>query len=486
MAVLFISNVGDRDVQLAGQAAAPHSARSRGDAILADWDNYAARLELPILGKALRWVARRHGPVDRVVLVATDQPEDSTLPKHYASDTLPFAQVIARALVESPAWEGVAHPAGIAIAPVNVNPADYDQMLAFYEGVLPELKSEGYSHAYLCITGGAPGMNFGLIMKGIEHLGAAARLLYVSLGQPEPMQLDLGRQMLLESVLRDIRLSLEQYQYPAVLRLVEANESLLREMGLAYDLLHGLVEYAAHRLNFNFQKAERALSRIDLDRTAQAERIAVLQSELRQMQAEQSQAGEAAHSCLREVLAAAEISLRTGAYMSFVGYVYRLTEGLNEVMLQRWAPGLAFEETSTQRQLSAAWLAANPAVQDHVHRLKLDKRVSRRLLLELARYYANGQVSREQCVAFLGNVYEARDKRHALPLAHGCRGVTVEDARKLVRGSKTDGGRKKVAEAELIPHLKYYFERMTGEAPGENPFDQVNALVEACLQLLPD
>lgn len=139
MSIIFIANVGNRDVQLPGRGDLPSGgARELGETILGNWDAYAADIQLPILGKALDWVARVHERVDKVVLVASDQ-EDAQFRK---GDTAPLAEVIRRILTGAAPWAERIPSGDVSIERVVGNPADYDVMMRFYEGLMQTLASE--------------------------------------------------------------------------------------------------------------------------------------------------------------------------------------------------------------------------------------------------------------------------------------------------------------------------------------------------------
>lgn len=467
MTTLFIANVGTRDVSVPDD---PGSlpARKRGDAILAHWETLSPRVELPILGKALRWVARKHGPVDRVVLLGSDQPPET--PAQYRdNDTLPLAQVIARALTALPDWQAtVRGPEAVQVAPIPGNPAIVDEMVAYFDRLLSALDASEYSQVYLCVVGGAPAMNFGLLLKGIEYLPEKVQLLYVMPDDPEPRTLSLGRELLLESVLRDIRLGVQSYQYAAAREVVRANAGLLTEMGLNAARLEAVLDYAARRLNFDFDRARQALAKVSAEDPA----LVALADEI----------AEDRRACLREVLAVAEVSLRTGAYTAFVGYLNRLVDGLAELALARWAPGFAFVGEGSKRKIDPDWLGKYPGAHDALRRQGLNPQVSWVTLRALLAHFAQGHVDREYCLRFVQAVYEERDRRDALPLTHGCGGVSWEDARKLVRGgSAGEQVRKGRGPDEVIAFLREYFKRMAGEDAGENPYARINALLEAYL-----
>lgn len=151
MSVLFIANVGNRDVQVPGDFDLPpeKDARARGQALLDNWEIYRKQVQADILIKALRWVVRKHDTVEQVVLIASDQSDE----RYRQSDTISLAHVLERLLTERPAkYDWAKQIAEITIVPVNANPASYDDMTAFYEHLLPRLSAAHGDIVYLAVS----------------------------------------------------------------------------------------------------------------------------------------------------------------------------------------------------------------------------------------------------------------------------------------------------------------------------------------------
>lgn len=458
MSVLFIANVGNRDVQVPGQEELPHPARLLGEALLADWNRWQGRVELPILGKALRWVARQHGQVDRVVLVASDQTDA----QFRQSDTAPLADVIVRMLSEHPDWRKTVASNGVHIAPIAGNPSDYDVMMQLYDGLMQTLAAEPFERVYLELSGGTPAMASMLLLKGIERFGARAQPLYVNPAYAMPLSLNVGRQLILDTVVDDLRRSLNVYQYPAALALLDANQPVLQEAWPNFGAIRALVDFARLRISFNFENAEKAL--FGSERAlppALSRRVRDLANDI---------ADRTEIWLLRETLHTANISFATGAYADFLGRAFRLSEGLSDLVVQQWAsPGLFTGEGKDQR-ISNRWLDQHVDAWEFLEgrNINFNLGVTRLTLLTLAEFFAGQDSGRLRIVRLLKRLNELGSYRNQMPFAHGYAGASRESLKQRYGGKRDD---------EMQRDLNWLFEAVTHEKPGPNPYEAINNLV---------
>lgn len=461
---LLLANVGNRDVQIPDSDDLPKKARDFGEAILADWSAYADKLTFPILGKALQWVAGKHGPVERIILVASDQKDEH----HRHSDTAPLAEVIQRAFSEKPKWrKHLASPDAIVIERCHDNPSDYDDMMRFYETQMARLAGDRASIVYLEVSGGTPAMAAMLLLKGIEHFGERAQPLYVTPTQAMPLSLNVGRQLTLDATTNDLKHSLNICQYHTALALLDSREQLLRESWPHFSAVRAVVDYARERLNFNFLAAEQALFGADRHLPSR------LTSRVRDFANDISERTET--WLLREVLYTAEISFRNGAYADFLGRAFRLSEGLTDHVLKAWAPPEIFEGPEEKRKVADGWLNDNVDAREFLEEKEIDlgRCVTRLTLLTLAEYFAGQDDMRRRIVNRLQRINVLGSYRNQMPFAHGYEGVSPALLKQRYGGKRDD---------EMLRDLRWLYEQIVGQPCGDNPYDAINALIFDLIQ----
>ncbi len=462
MGVIFIANVGNRDVQLPGRDDLPSGgARELGETILGNWAAYAADIQLPILGKALEWVARVHGQVDEVVLVASDQ-EDAQFRR---GDTAPLAEVIRRILTRSELWAKRIPSGNVSIERVVGNPADYDVMMRFYERLMQTLARESTGKVYLAVSGGTPAMAAMLLLKGAMIFGERAHPLYVTPAHAMPLSLDIGRQLILDATLNDLQRSLAVNQYHAALELLDSRAELLRSAWRTYPAIHAVASYARHRLNFDFESAQEAIFGAE---RGLPDNLARQVLELADEISNRSEVW-----LLREVLHTAEISFRNGAYADFLGRAFRLSEGLSDFAVEQWADETPFD--SGRKEISPAWLDKHPEAREFLEKKDVDLRrgVTRKTLLVLAEYLAGKDDTRRRVVKRLNRIGELGSYRNQMPFAHGYAGVSLASLKRRYNASRDD---------EILHDLKWLFKTVTGQPLAPDPYDAINRLILELIQ----
>lgn len=241
MAIMFLSTIGGRDLLLEGKEIKPP--RIEGERILNEFQTLAPKLSLPMLEVAIDFILRREQAIDRMVLIATDQPE-TELPKHRDNDTLFFAEVIKRLLHKK--------VRDIRIVLIKQNPSNVDDMFDFFKQTLGRNKAfrmENMRKCYTLTTGGVPGANTALLMQAIENYRENCYPLYVSEKTGHVVPLQIGNQMLTGFRNEVISKALDRYDYSAVAALL-AHQTDHRER-----FCWRLAEYAKHRLYFDFDTA---------------------------------------------------------------------------------------------------------------------------------------------------------------------------------------------------------------------------------------
>ena len=463
MSVLFIANVGNREIQVSGRDNLPKEARLLGQQLLDEWPAIADALDLPILGKALRWVVKKHGaPMDRVVLVASDQQDEA----YRKSDTILLAEVIARLLREHPAWAGLVRPEAITIARVEQNPADYDYMLSLYETLMTQVAAEEpYERVYLAVSGGTPAMASMLMFQGIRAFGECAQPLYVTPHEAMPMSLDIGRKLILDALVEDLQRNVKEFQYRAALSLVKARRKLLTQEWKheKYDSLVAVLNYAVQRVNFDFEGAEKAIFGADRGLSAPlARRIHDLANDLE---------GRDQAWLMREEIHGAELDFYLGAYKDGLNNVFAFREELLRQLAIRY--GVQLTETPKGDTLSEDWLKTEPELKAYLKSKNIipERTVTTYVFEQFLSFHAITKPDLEEFLKDIEKLKTLADLRNKSTHQHA--GVSKASIEKVFGGEIST----------LLQHMWALYNRFTGkqEAPA-NPYDAINDLILKLIQ----
>ncbi|NLF79371.1 MAG: hypothetical protein GX573_27065 [Chloroflexi bacterium] len=461
MSVLFLANVGNREIQVPARDDLPtKDARLLGRALLEQWDNVADTLEMPILGKAFEWVARKHGPLDRVVLFASDQAD----PQYRNSDTILLAEVIQRLVGEKPKWKPLVNFDGLSIARVEHNPADYDYMLRLYGTFMEELAREAtYDHVYLAISGGTPAMASMLLFQGIRAFGERAQPLYITPHHAMPISLNIGQKLVVDALVEDLKISVTNYQYHTTLSLLRQHKSLLRETwSQLYPSIVAVVRYACERLNFNFVEAEATL--FGADRNLPPELASRLHSLANDLQ-ERDQAW-----LMREELFGAEIDFYHQAYKDAVANIFAFREELLRQLCIRYGMRLKQQD----RKLDLDWLDTEPELSAYLKEKNIDvkRSVTTYVFERILDFRAKTEPELQDFLDLIEKFKQLADIRNqSTHLHNGVSKTTIREAYGEV--------------SAILQDLWALYTRFTGKKPGSNPYDAINALILELVQAAP-
>jgi hypothetical protein len=252
MSVVYLANVGTRDVMKDGKPAsaivdgrpAP-SCRRDGEVWLRDYDAIKGQLLAPILTPGLRAVLDL---VERVtvVLFYSDQDE-MTAEKFRGGDTVFFAQILRRLLPE--VFSGRIEK--VLLSQLAGNPADYNRMLPFFAEQLPRLVPvQSVDVVFVAPVGGADASNVGLTINAVHCYRNKCQFIYVTDGRVE--RLNLHEELLTEYNRQEAVAHLDRHDYAAL-------AATLRNTRLARAWHQHLCDYADRRVCFDFVRADGAL-----------------------------------------------------------------------------------------------------------------------------------------------------------------------------------------------------------------------------------
>ena len=323
MAIMFLSTIGGRDLLLEGREIKPP--RIEGKRILDDLETLAPKLSLPMLEAAIDYILRREEAIDRIVLIATDQPK-TELPRHRDNDTLFFAEIIKKLLVKKLLVKN-RKVKDIRVFLIKQNPSNVDDMFDFFKQALKRNKAfqmKNMRKCYALTTGGVPGANTALLMQSIEYYREKCYPLYVSEKTGHVIPLQIGNQMLTSFRNEAISRALDRYDYSAVAALL-ADQSNERER-----FCWRLAEYAKHRLYFDFDTAlsitENTMGEVPAGERSFCE---YLQQDLDGLKNKERSA------LVRELFLNLRIKFIREEFVDFLGRVFRLQEDVLRYIVEK-------------------------------------------------------------------------------------------------------------------------------------------------------
>ncbi len=364
MTILLISNVGTRDIHLDTLDDLPAEIKQpRGDLLprpAADYlrqpaifDALKDRITMPMIEKALRYMAVQDMSQVQVILFATDQPE-STPARFRDSDSVGYANLIRDLLAQRYQQQGL-YKKQIVIRTTANNPADYDVMYDFYREMLPNVaeRLDRTEHVYLLIAGGTPQMNTMLLFVGSEVFGVQAYPIYVSPDKDRAATLDILRQIYAQALRRNLDVLLQAYAYPSALELVNQQPGVFKPW--QESLLVAMFRYAEARRNIHLETAVTAFDTAIREARVVREAMRTLQQDV----CEPSDQTKVQEMKLRETIYLAQIAAETGTWIDFLTRLHRFSEGCMQVMAEnlevRWSD-------PSRSSFRASWWNANRAL----------------------------------------------------------------------------------------------------------------------------
>ncbi|MBX0330708.1 hypothetical protein K2Z83_23915 [Oscillochloris sp. ZM17-4] len=490
---LLICNVGGADLICADLPKERRGERGWAEEVLARYDELRPLLRLPIIGKALAYLASQGLAVDAVVLIASDQPVAAPAgPRFWESDTCHTAAVIARMLADGAAghpplpvhqittWV-IADESG-----VGGDPSDYDLVLGFLERRLAALTAATPDGpAFLEVTGGTPAMTTGLLIAGTEAFGPRAELLSIHPRRPLPSALNTGRRLLAAPLRATLRSNAATCAYDAALATLRANRDTIADRLApgAVETIEALLDYARCRYSFDFPGARAALATLrDPTPPLPPQRERGLGGEghpsIADLAAQVAAPDRA--DLLAEVVHGAVARYQAGLYADFLTQLVRFEENLLRLLcLDRGVRFTARQDGGDDDDgslISRAWLRAQPFTLSRDYDDGRDRPTSRALLRELLGLLAHAHG--ENLRPLLADLDQLRPLVYLRnELTHSLDGVRQRDL-----AERFAGRRAAAPEADtIIPHLSGLFTQVAGRALPPSPFVAINALLDHML-----
>ncbi|WP_322815643.1 hypothetical protein [Chloroflexus sp.] len=488
MNALLICNVGGRDVSHPDRPKNLHSERQWAQTALAQYPELCDTFRLPIIRKALHYLATRHVILDQVILIASDQPPPPVgNAQFWSSDTIYSAQIIARLLCDGLTPYPRLNEQQIEIWTIQTedgqgcDPSDYDLTLRFLERQLAELRRVYPHHtAFFEVTGGTPAMTTGLLIAGTETFGGQTEILSVHPYQELPIALNTGKRLLATPLRASLRSHAASYAYDAAARTFREHKSIITDRlePTAARLIASLLAYAHHRFNFDFASARDALQRVGDAGPWQAE----LDSLLAQVnQLALAPVDQLVRQCrLAELVHGAAARYQIGLYADFLTQVVRFEENLLRYLcIQQRAQFLDRQQQIDPdgTYLARKWLRQQKFTlsrdRDPKRDLIVDRSVMQELLAHLFDQAQPDQRNLLMAIDRLGKLVKRRNR-----LTHHLEGVQKADLARDFAGPQAPPA----AADQIVPHLEQLYEQVCRQPLPPSPYQHINQLLDRLLQ----
>lgn len=356
MSILFLTNVGSRDVVLDGESQEDKGqpARRRGQRLNRQFKTLKEHLTLPIIDPAIRYLIRRQGGIDQVAVFGTDQPDeplynqpDERGVSYRDKDTLYYGHVASRWLKDRYGGQEVKKAKALQVE--GINPSLYDEAFTIYGELLQGFVDEAVEFCYVLPAGGTPACNTALLLQAVRLFGRRCRVIHVSGG--EAYELQAGRQVMGVMQENTAVSLLRSYNFAAA--------RLLLEQQNVDEAMLALNDYARLRLVFDFEtareKLETAVNRGQ--RTVRAFALSI-RGDLDNLLAGNDLA------LLGEVFQNAHIAWENGRYVDFLGRAFRLQEAIMRYLVSELYDGL--DTDIKAREAFAAYIDERPHLRDYM------------------------------------------------------------------------------------------------------------------------
>ena len=317
---LVLCNVGVRDVSVERLPDGVSGARSIGEALLADLEWAKQRATAPIIVPVLQHLRHRlrlEYPM-HVVLFATDQRREVG-EKYWGNDTIRFAELLQKLL---PEWLGFGVEVEVQRIPPDCNPSLLDDAYEAYGDLVGHYRHWD-GQVFCVLSGGIPACNAAMLLQALRHFGERCQAIY-KLPEKEPVMLGIGEKVR-QNVLEGLALEqLGRLDFSGALCSLQG-----LNLGRSGRAAEALVEYAARRLNFDFDGALRCLDTVERQGYGPVREYAIAaRKELEGL------LGGDLRALLQELFLNARIAWEQGRYVDFLGRLFRFEEALLRFMVE--------------------------------------------------------------------------------------------------------------------------------------------------------
>ena len=444
MSRLLICNIGNRDVTVPA-GSLPNDAEANHRAKISYLREHKATIkdsiQITMIQKIIDYLER--DSLDYILLFGTQQTNSA----YQHTDTLADAELISELLVER--WKF--RPEQILVHALSANPIHQNELIRFYEPVLAAYDQQLQpSQVILEVTGGTPAMSTALQLTGTEIFQERALPVYIAPDSALPQPISIGRRILGGPLRKVIQANLATFQYHAALdswRLYRPYFTDLQSESSA-KVIEGMLAHAAARVNLDVPQALLAIrGLVGLADGVHDTKIHSLYNALTPLSHE---------NALAEVLALAEIRLKTNSYADFLTQLVRYVENsLRLVCLRLNIPFINWQGQADPHgaKVDAGWLR-----QQRIEKISVGQAGLQKLLSSYAPQDANVQLVLKLAKA-CQPLIELRNE-----ITHSLGGVSQAQIEQAYGATVNT----------ILNNIQQSYQQLTQRSLNQNPYDAIN------------
>jgi len=359
MATNLIITLGDRDIVLNKEIEGLTTSfndrtnvcylndKVAGSAFISDnFDDYCSVIDFPILTTAIKYVIDKEQEIDKLILVATDQRNESDVEDfHKKKDTFNLALLVEKYI----RWKFKNKVKQIKKSILQKNIVFHDVM---YEEIMKRFESHPFvfnemeDKVYLFAQSGIDAINLALLLNCIEKYPKTIQLNKPE-GAPSAFPLDFPEKFYKRILIGKIKLAIDQYNYSSIATINYSPK------------VTQFANYAFARMIFDFDGAINFLANlcgIDSDNRS------YYTKKMKQLEFNES----GLSGKLTELYMSAKILLKRKAYSDFLVRIFSLTEILLKPKVAALLGGQIEYKASDKHKEWNKLLESNPDLLDHL------------------------------------------------------------------------------------------------------------------------
>lgn len=427
--IVFFANVGNRDVQTkSGQI---NRCRIIGKDYFERFEEEKDRLRFPIIEKGIEYVLSNEKQVNNVILFYTDQERDNVENIHFEADTIYFAKLLKKMILEK--FQKVQHVTLAKIEGVPVKPED---LFPFYEQYYKNYSDENeIDTVIISPAGGIPACNWAMMFQATRVFRDKTVVVYVS-DSGDVTEIPTSK-IILDEYNREVCNSfLDEYNFTGAIKVMESRQFC------DSDALY-LAKYAEARLRFDFSSAiinlEKFGKRDELIETLSGS-ISKFTQDIKQANSNSSDEEweewlDLQKQKIAELAMNSEVKWFQGEYADFLGRIFRFKEATQRFIFER--------EThhSSEKKKGKFPDFEKYLKNDEYFRRKLEKKKNLRceptgLVMEIYLKKLKEMKSElSKTIDVIENLENLADLRNKSIIAHGYRPITREEIETYYNGN---------------------------------------------------
>jgi hypothetical protein len=298
--------------------------RAGGAFLLQQYARFSCYIHFPILNPVLEFIFSEHKRIAILYLIATDQPE-SVGKRFYENDSIEYANVIKYHLKNR--YKDMIENIETVTVSENVSYLDYQYdfwKTQIRSNAFKKLWAKSLKKVYVCNQGGIDAINTAILLQLLHAFGSKVISLNVNERTDICTPLKFGKLYLNEKIESQLVTLIDAYNYAGV-----------EGLELPAEVLQ-IARYARARLDFDFDRAKKALHAIDnIELRSFRDKELMILTQLEK---------GSERIRLNELYVNAIIKFKQGSYVDFLIRLFNIKENLHKLIALRKLPGFEYPE----------------------------------------------------------------------------------------------------------------------------------------------